>query len=143
MEKNSRTLMMELYHTNKEWLKHMKNCAHEVGIPEPYRVIIMYLSRTPGASQKELAAYAGKTTAAINQTVKEMEAEGYIRKETDAKDGRYTRLYATDKGMEKATLARERIRQSDERITCALTPEKEKELTELLLQLRRVIEEEL
>ena len=122
--------MMELSRTQKEWVKHMRKCALEVGIPDSYRMIIMYLSRNPGASQKMLAEFADKTTAAINQTVKEMQANGYIRKETDEADGRYTRLYLTDKGAERSELLRERLRVSDEFITNAIGEEKEKELME-------------
>lgn len=110
----------------------MRKCALEVGIPDSYRMIIMYLSRNPGSSQKELAEFASKTTAAINQTVKEMQLNGYIRKETDEKDQRYTKIYLTEKGMEKAELLRGRLRKSDDIITEKMGFENEEKLIEFL-----------
>ncbi len=121
----------------------MKRCAMEVGIPDSYRTVIMYLSRHPGANQKELAEFSDKTTAAINQTVKEMIATGYLHKETDDRDGRYTKLFLTEKGSEKAARLRERLSESDDRITAVIGADKEKELMELLNSLFDVIRRDL
>jgi len=126
------TLMMTLSRTHREWFKHMRKCALEVGIPDSYRMIIMYLSCNPGATQKMLADFSNKTTAAVNQTVKEMLADGYLRKETDPNDQRYTRLFLTRDGERKAAQLRERLHQSDRAITAALTPQKEAEMIEAL-----------
>ncbi|MBQ7968796.1 MAG: MarR family transcriptional regulator [Clostridia bacterium] len=124
--------MMAIGRIHREWRNHMRKCALEVGIPDSYRMIIMYLSRNPGSSQKELSEFASKTTAAVNQTVKEMQSNGYIRKETDEKDQRYTRLYLTEKGMEKSELLRERLHKSDNIITEKMGFENEEKLIEFL-----------
>lgn len=121
----------------------MRKCALEVGIPDSYRMIIMFLSRHEGANQKELAEFANKTTAAINQTVKEMQSNGYIKMETDESDRRYTKLYLTEKGLEKSTLLRERLHKSDEVITNIIGREREDEIVALLNYIHRVIKEEL
>ena len=143
MEPSQKTLMMALSRTRRAWVIHMRECALEVGIPESYRMIIMYLSRHPGANQKMLAEFSCKTTAAINQTVKEMLTSGYLRKETDESDQRCTKLFLTEKGCEKASLLRQRLRQSDEKITETIGAEKEQELIALLGSLHTVIREEL
>ncbi len=143
MEKPRKTLMMALSHTQKEWVRHMRHCALEVGVPDSYRSIIMYLSRHPGANQKALAEFSNKTTAAINQAVKEMLADGYVRKETDESDQRYTKLFLTEAGEEKALLLRQRLGQSDDKITAVVTPEKEQELIQLLDMLYDVIRRDL
>ncbi len=143
MERPRRTLMMALSRTQKEWVRHMRRCALEVGIPDSYRVVIMFLSRNPGANQKMLAEFAGKTTAAINQTVKEMIAGQYICKETNESDQRYTKLFLTEKGRQKAELLQNRLGQSDAAITAAITENREQELIAILDDLYRVIREEL
>ena len=143
MERSRKTLMMALSRTQKEWARHMRECALEVGIPDSYRTVIMYLSRHPGANQKMLAEFSNKTTAAINQTVKEMLADEYIRNETDESDQRYTKLFLTEKGNEKDCLLRKRLRQSDNKITAVIGTEREQELIELLDSLFTVIREEL
>ena len=135
--------MMALSRTQKEWVNHMRKCALEVGIPDSYRTIIMYLSRHGGANQKALAEFSNKTTAAINQTVKEMQSNGYIEMQTDESDRRYTKLYLTEKGLEKSKALRERLHKSDEVITNIIGKEKEDEIVALLNDIHRVIKEEL
>lgn len=132
MEKRKRTVMMALNKTRRAWLEHTKAVALEIGIPDSYRTVIMYLNREPGANQKDIAEFANITTAAVNQTVKEMIANGYLEKVTDEKDRRYTKLYLTDKGREISLKLREKLHISDEVITAAITPEKEAEMIELL-----------
>ena len=135
--------MMALGRTQKEWVNHMRKCALEVGIPDSYRMIIMFLSRHEGANQKELAEFANKTTAAIKQTVKEMQSNGYIKMETDESDRRYTKLFLTEKGLEKSALLRERLHKSDDVITNIIGREREDEIVALLNDIHRVIKEEL
>ncbi len=127
-----KTLMMAVGHLHREWGNYMRRIAAEVGIPESYHRILMHLSRHPGATQKELAEFFSKTSAAISQTVKEMQLTGYIVKEADASDGRFYRLYLTEKGQECEDRIRERIYAADRMITSSVSPEKEAEVMELL-----------
>lgn len=133
--------MMALSRTRKEWETHMRRCALEVGIPDSYRTVIMFLARHPGANQKEIAEFSNKTTAAVNQTVKEMQSKEYLIMETDESDRRYTRLFLTDSGKQKAELLRNRLHKSDEIITNILGAEKEDEIVELLNCITNVIKE--
>lgn len=132
MESPKRTVMMALGRTHHAWSSHTKAVALEIGIPDSYRTVIMFLDRRVGANQRDIAAFSNKTTAAVNQTVKEMISEGYIEKEIDENDRRYTRLFLTEKGREAASKVREMLHNSDEVITSVITPEKEAEMIELL-----------
>ena len=143
MEKRKRTVMMALNRTRRAWIDHTKAVAQEIGIPDSYRTVIMYLNREPGANQKNIAEFANITTAAVNQTVKEMIANGYLKKETDETDRRYTKLYLTEKGGEIALKLRDKLRISDEVITAAITPEKEAEMMELLDKIHDCIRRDL
>lgn len=131
MEKK-RTVMMALSRTKRAWDNHIKEVALSVGIPDSYRTVIMYLTRHPGANQRNIAEFADITTSAVNQTVKSMIAEGYLQKETDSNDKRHSRLYLTEKSKAVAQTLRERLHASDEVITDLITPEKEAEIIELL-----------
>jgi DNA-binding MarR family transcriptional regulator len=143
MEKRKRSVIMAILRTRRVWMEHAKAVAHEMGIPDSYRMIIMYLLREPGANQKDIADFCNVTTAAINQTVKEMIATGYLEKKTDEQDRRYTKLYLTEKGREIALKLREKLRVSDEVITAAITPEKEAEMIELLDKIQECIRRDL
>lgn len=138
-----RTLMMALSRTKRAWNAHVKEVAHAIGIPESYRMIISFLHRNPGASQRTIAEFADVTTSAVNQTVKSMLEEGYLRKETDECDKRHSKLYLTEKGEETAKLLKERLSASDAVITELVTPEKEEELIALLDSITDCIRREL
>ena len=127
-----RTLMKAMARTRRAWNNHVKEIALAVGIPDSYRTVILYLNRHPGANQRNIAEFADVTTSAINQTVKSMIEEGYLRKETDDCDKRHSKLFLTEKGVETAGKLRERLNASDEVITAFVTPEKEAELIALL-----------
>ena len=143
MEKEKRRVMMALSRTRRAWLAHTKAVAQELGIPDSYRGVISYLSRRPGANQKNIAEFTNVTTAAVNQTVKDMIADGYVEKVMDESDRRYSRLYLTEKGMETSVKLREVLHRSDEVIAAAITPEKEAEMIELLDKIYECIKEEL
>lgn len=132
MEQRKRTVMMAVSRTRRAWSDHTKAIAMEIGISDSYRAVIAYLARQPGANQKNIAEFCNVSTAAINQTLKDMIADGYVKKETDETDRRYTKLFLTEKGEETAGKIREILHCSDEVITSAITPEKEAEMIALL-----------
>ena len=127
-----RTLMMAIARTRRAWNNHVKEVAHSIGIPDSYRVVISYLHRNPGANQRNIAEFADVTTSAVNQTVKSMLEEGYLRKETETFDKRHSKLFLTEKGEEVGNKLRERLSASDEVITALVTPEEEAKLIELM-----------
>ncbi len=138
-----RTLMRTVRDTHKLWMEYMKSIAVQAGIPDSYRMVLSYLFRNPGASQKDIAEFRNISTASISQTVKEMELTGYITKETNPEDQRYVKLYLTEKGETCAEEIHEKIQNADEMITRLLTPEKEEEMIRLLDELSEIIEKEL
>ena len=141
--KRKRTIMMAIARTRRAWNNHVKEVALSVGIPDSYRTVILFLAKEPGANQRNIAEFADITTSAVNQTVKSMLAEGYLRKETDGCDKRHSKLFLTEKGEETARKLRERLHASDDIITALITPEKEAEFMELLDQITDCIRRDL
>ena len=125
-------LMRMVHCAHREWTNYMKKMALEAGIPESYRLIIMYLAHHPGASQKDLSEFTQKTYAAVSQTIKEMQLAGYLTKSVKTDDQRYAQLCLTEKGMESAGRIRDKINEADRVITSVLTPEKEAEMVRWL-----------
>lgn len=128
-------LMRTIMRTNKQWTLYRRKISQEIGIPDSYRMILMYLSKHPGASQKEIAQFRDITTSSVNQTVKEMLLTGFLEKQTDEADQRCTKLYLTEKGQQCAGLIRQRIEEAEEKVARFITPEKKKEIIELLTAL--------
>ena len=135
-------LMLTIRNTYKLWAGYMRSLAAEAGVPDSYRMILIFLLRQPGASQKELAAHCGITTASISQTVKEMQMTGYLEKKTDDRDQRYVKLFLTGKGKLCAVEIREKIRLADQRISQLLTREREAEILKMMEELSGIIEKE-
>lgn len=141
--KQRRTLMMSIARTRRVWQEHKKSIALSLGIPDSYRTVIMYLAKHPGANQRMIADFSDVTASAINQTVKSMIGEGYVRKETDGSDRRHTKLFLTEKGEETAGKLMEKMDWADDRITEQITPEKEAELIQWIDRIHDFIREEL
>ena len=137
------TLMHGISRARCAWSDHVREISLAEGIPDSYRQVIMYLQRNPGASQRGIAEYVGVTTSAINQVVKSMEAEGFLRKEADPSDKRSSRLYLTESGEDAASRLRRKLDESDDAITAFIGEEREKELTELLHQLTDFVRKDL
>lgn len=105
--------------------------------------MLTYLSKNPGANQKEVAAHRNITNASISRIVKEMQMTGYLEKETSQRDQRYVKLYLTEKGEACAKEIRKKIHAADDIITASFTAAREKELISMLNELSEIIEKEL
>ena len=138
-----RTLMREMARTRHAWNEYVREAASGEGIPDSYRPVIMFLHHHPGFSQRSTAEFVGVTTSAINQIVKSMLEEGYLRKETDPSDKRSSKLYLTEKGSAVALRLHEKLGEADDAITALIGTEREEELMELLEQLTDFIRREL
>ena len=125
------------------WTNHVREIALSEGIPDSYRTVLMYLLRHPGASQRNIAEFAGITTSAVNQTVRSMQEEDYLRKETDLSDKRNSRLFLTEKGSAIAIRVYEKLDAADDAITAMLGAERDAELITLLEQLADYIRKDL
>lgn len=137
------TLMHGMARARTAWHEHMRRIAQEEGVPDSYRPIIMYLYRSPGASQKTIAEFLNVTTSAVNQAVKSMTLEGYLRREADPSDGRCMKLYLSERGAEVASRLRRRLNESDDAITAFVGAQREEELLKLLHELTDFIRKEL
>lgn len=140
---NRKPLMRAMGRTRRAWKNHVREISLALGIPDSYRMVILYLFHNPGAGQRNIAEFAEITTSAVNQTVKSMLQEDYLRKEVDPSDKRNTRLYLTDKGKETADKLHARLEASDDAITALIGAEKEAELVALLEKVADYIRREL
>lgn len=137
------TVMRSVSRARRAWNDYMKQITLAEGLPNAYRQVILFLYHNPGGSQRNVAEFADITASAVNQTVKSMLAEDYLRKETDPTDKRNSRLYLTEKGESVALRLRQKLDNADDAITAFLGKEKEEEIIRLMRQLTEFIQEEL
>lgn len=138
-----RTFMHGIARARRAWHEHVRQIALEEGIPDSYRPVLMFLYRNPGASQKSIAEFLNVTTSAVNQVVKSMIDDGYLRKESAPSDKRSFRLFLTEEGEEIAGRLRKRLDKSDDAITAFIGAEREEELMTFLHELTDFIQKEL
>lgn len=141
--KKRQTVMRSVGRARRVWNNHVKQIALAEGIPDSYRQVIMFLHHHPGSGQRSIAEFVGVTTSAINQVVKSMLEEDYLRKEADPSDRRGTRLYLTEKGESVASRLREKLDDADSAITAFLGEAREAELIEVLENLADFVRREL
>lgn len=137
------TLMRAIAKARHAWNYHVREITLAEGIPDSYRTVLLFLLRNPGSSQRNIAEFAGVTTSAVNQVVKIMLEENYLRKEINTSDKRNSSLYLTEKGISVAVKLREKLDASDDAITERIGAEKEAELIVFLEQLADYIRKDL
>ena len=141
--KKRKTVMRAVGRARRAWNNHVREITQTEGIPDSYRTVLMFLNRHPGSGQRSIAEFAGVTTSAINQAVKSMLEEGFLRKEVDPSDKRNSQLYLTEKGQDAAKRLIRKLDASDDAITAMLGQEKEAELMALLDKLADFIGKDL
>ncbi|MCL2018595.1 MAG: MarR family transcriptional regulator [Oscillospiraceae bacterium] len=70
------------------------------GIKVSYRQLLRSLSQKDGVTQLDLVRLSKLKAPTISTTLRNMEAEGLVRRETDKGDARATRVFITEKGRE-------------------------------------------
>ena len=109
---------------------------------EPYRIgsgqyiFLITISQSEGISQKALSEelLIDKTTTA--KAVAKLEAEGYIRRETDPADNRYNKLYLTQSGQAVVPKIRDVLQQVREQSRIGID---DQEYEMMLTLLRKVL----
>ncbi|MBQ4630087.1 MAG: MarR family transcriptional regulator [Clostridia bacterium] len=96
----------------------------KLGIHRNQHIILMHLAmRDETPSQKELAEHLKVSTAAVAVALQTLENDGYIARSTDEKDGRYKKIYITDKGKETVEISKKIFCEIDSAMCQSLTDE--------------------
>ncbi len=78
----------------------MNQKSEQLGFKNGYRQILRHLARKDGVTQIDLVHATHLKAPTISVTLKKMEEEKLVRRETDKNDQRQTHVYLTDKGRE-------------------------------------------
>lgn len=98
METRNHKLVEKYIMTNKLHKMYLERELNKSGVYRSQHQILMYISRFPNASQKEIATRQHVSTATIAVSLKKMEKGGYISRVTDKDDNRYNQICITPKG---------------------------------------------
>lgn len=104
-------------------------CENELGASVVQLGALMYLVKSPGCLQKELAAALALNKSAITGLINRMEKNGLVTRAVPDNDGRAVVLTATAEGIEKVVALKPMINQ----LNSAFTDEfSEEEITTVL-----------
>ena len=100
------------------------------------RLLMRELSREDGVSQLHLTTLTHLKAPTVSVTLRRMESEGLVRRETDRMDLRVTRVFLTERGKEHNRAVHERLRLLDAQMMDGFTEEERATLTVLLGRMR-------
>lgn len=106
--------------------------AHRIGASRRGQSnVLVFLANNPDVTQKELAEALGVIPASLSEVLAKLERKGYVQREKDENDRRFTRVRLTAEG-EKALEQPEDVLTEPFR---ALNPEEQETLRQLLAKL--------
>ncbi|MEX0662394.1 MAG: MarR family transcriptional regulator [Balneolaceae bacterium] len=94
--------------------------------------IFSYLALEPGATQHEITNYFKLDKGTVSYLIRKMDEHGYVRKETDPKDRRSSKLYLTAKAQKKEREIRKIFSGWTELLLNGFTKEEKKQAFEIL-----------
>lgn len=99
LETRNHKLVEKYIMANKLHRMYLERELNKSGVYRSQHQLLMYISRFPNASQKEIATRQHVSTATIAVSLKKMEKGGYISRVTDKNDNRYNQICITPKGQ--------------------------------------------
>ena len=107
----------------------------DIGLHRTAHMILMTLAREKKCpSQKELAERFSITPAAVTGILKNLERDGYIKREA-GRDTRYNEIFITERGREVVEASRKKFREVDSSMFSGFSDE---ELREYIVMLEKI-----
>ena len=100
------------------------------------RLIMRSLSHRDGKSQLELVRETHLKAPTVSVTLRRLEEEGVVRRESDPIDGRVTRVYLSARGVEHVAKVHERLRALDAELMQGFSEEETACLLQFLVRMR-------
>ena len=110
----------------------LRALAEEAGVNESYRHLLFHLSRNEGVTQLELARATRLKPPTISVTLRKMEEDGYVVRESDENDLRAVKVFLTEKGRAFEAESRRVVRTMDAQAREGLSEEDVATLMNLL-----------
>ena len=100
-------------------------------------LIVIYVSRSPGTSQEEIAGYFALDKTSVARDARRLEDMGHIRRETVPNNRRQYQLFLTEEGERMLPVLDQAFEEFQARLSASLSPEDWQLLTDLLERLEQ------
>lgn len=98
-------------------------------------LIVLYISRRPGASQEEITGFYALDKASVARDARRLEDLGHIQRRTAPDDRRQYQLFLTQAGQAMTGVIDEATRRFQQSLSAGIPPEDWQQLTALLQRL--------
>ncbi|MFS0840916.1 MarR family winged helix-turn-helix transcriptional regulator [Paenibacillus sp. 1P03SA] len=115
--------------------RHLHELLQEYEVYPGQPPLLIRLSEKDGQSQHELAAQMRVKPATLTVMITRMEKTGLLRRGTDSRDQRVSRVYLTDKGHRATTAVKQALREIEETCLKGFLTEEKLLFRRLLLQM--------
>ena len=132
-EPNANMLINEI---SKLFQDRMAKNSEKLGFKNGYRQILRHLAHEDGVTQIDIVKKTHLKAPTISVTLKKMEEEGLVRRETDKIDQRQTHVYLTEKGRKTERAFFGKIIETESIMFEGLSPEETETLRTLLKKVR-------
>lgn len=99
-ESKKHKLVEKYIMTMKLYRLYLERELSRSGVFRSQHQMLMFISRFPNASQKDIANHQHVSTATIAVSLKKLEKGGYIKRVVDEEDNRFNQICITEKGKE-------------------------------------------
>lgn len=114
----------------------MRKQSEDLGFKNGYRQILCFLAKEDGVTQIDIVRDSHFKAPTISVTLKKMEEEGLVRRETDKEDMRQTRVYITEKGRELDRKLASKVLDCEALLANGITEEEKQLLCDILTKMR-------
>lgn len=133
------TPMMLMSEVHKMIHNRIREEADEPDLQNSYRPILFHLAHADGISQLELSRLTHLKPPTVSVTLRKMEEDGYVRRETDKSDMRQINVFLTEKGKSHDDRIREIIGRLEEKVMKGITPEESEAFMNVLEKMKNNI----
>ena len=130
------TPMMLINEISKLFGQRMRRASEQAGIPDGYRWILFHLGHRKSATQLELSKLTHTTPPTISITLRNMEADGYVKRTQDKEDMRVIHVSLTEKGLAVEEANRHHADATDRLAMTGMSDEEREVLRNLLIRMR-------
>lgn len=112
------------------------------GMRASYRHLLHPLSLKDGVTQLDLVKLTRLKAPTVSTTLRNMEADGLVNRETDKDDARATRVYLTDRGRELDKKMRASNAKIEKACLSGISAEEQDQLADILRRIKESLESE-
>lgn len=110
------------------------NIASQHGFTQAAGYILLNIHKE-GTTVSQIANYTGVRTTSLSRVLNNLEALGFIYREISAQDKRSVKVYLTELGVQKRSVAKDVVRGFNEYLEAALTDTEREQLVNMLIKI--------